>query len=147
MSNAPVVTPDFPHMQQFGASLILRQPEGDFAEQEFYCEFRHTEGVWLAIFMAGVDSPVTDLFGAGDTPRAAFEQLISRHTILNGGVTSELLRRILPTLRRYFTPEGSLSPGHIPEGVPLDIEQELSDLAVPPATASDIATPLGGHRG
>lgn len=103
VTNAP-----FPHGETFGGEAVLRTERGDLALHVFYCKFELDSGKWKAAFLAEGELP-TDIFGAGDTPRDAFEQLVSRHTLLNGGVATPLLQRILPSLRTYFYPDGYLA--------------------------------------
>lgn len=68
--------------------------------------FDWDNGMWVCSYVS--DDTVTDIAGAGITPLEAFEQLISRWTILNGG-ESACLRHILPDLRSVFEEDGSMS--------------------------------------
>lgn len=64
------------------------------------------QGLWRLTFLEwnGKDS---SLYGEGKTHKDAFESLVSRWTILNGG-ESPLLRQRLPYLRKAFNDDGAI---------------------------------------
>lgn len=78
--------------------------------------FRYSKetGRWRFYFIDERDND-TELFGEGETHKDAFESLVQRWTILNGG-ESKNLHNILPLLRQAFNDEGELI-------VPAEIEQ------------------------
>lgn len=67
--------------------------------------FLLANGQWFCTFQdaSGGD---TELFGQGDTPREAFESLVSRWLLLNGGTASPLLYQHLPAMRELLKEHG-----------------------------------------
>lgn len=80
----------------------------DTAKKEkhvWYCKFLFHSGLWFAVFLDGVGTE-TELWGDGDTPRAAFESLVARWFIMNGGPAGSLLNDYLPRLRETLQQQG-----------------------------------------
>lgn len=84
----------------FGAGRMTWHDQGGWVEEVWEGEFQwdRPSGKWKFIFV-GEGDQLSDIEGVGDTPQEAFESLVTRWTILNGGVESPTLRYILPALR------------------------------------------------
>jgi hypothetical protein len=106
------MTKPFPAGTEIGGYDDVYHEKGGIERTHWWCHFDYDEGIWLAYYVAD-EQVVADLFGAGGTPRAAFEQLVTRWTIANGGAESPTLRALLPVLRLVFEEDGSINPAEI----------------------------------
>ena len=80
---------------------------GGTGTSDWYGQFAIRNGVWFFSFLDEEDNP-TELYGAGSTPKEAFERLVFSWTFHNGGVESANLRSLLPDLRSYFREDGDI---------------------------------------
>lgn len=88
----------------------LRIIGGFEGELDWWCQFEFLMAdKWKAHFLDEADN-WTELFGEGETPKAAFDSLVQRYKIMNGGTASYLMRRLLPKLESAFTEDGVLHP-------------------------------------
>lgn len=74
----------------------------------WYCKFLYHAGRWFAVFLDGSGTE-TELWGDGDTARSAFESLVARWFIMNGGEAGSLLYEYLPSLRQNLDDSGLTS--------------------------------------
>lgn len=72
---------------------------------DWFGRFKKDAGKWFMTFLDDSDGD-TELFGVGDTPREAFESLVSRWRILNGGVDSTELHQHLESMRMILAEHG-----------------------------------------
>ncbi len=84
--------------------MDLPTPQG-LIRQYWDGQFILHEGKWHCQFIGEDDRP-TELVAVADSPREAFEGLVSRWTLANGGVESPLLRHILPSIRAELDAHG-----------------------------------------
>lgn len=94
-------TVPFPYGAIFGFTY---HPHGK-PEVDWYGRFKLDAGKWFMTFLDGSDGD-SELFGVGDTPREAFESLVSRWTLLNGGVQSPALHQHLELMRGVLAEHG-----------------------------------------
>lgn len=66
---------------------------------KWYGLFQFEKPLWKCYFTDEEEAPYLSLFGAGETPRKAFEQLVSAWTFANGGVESPYLKAMLGSMR------------------------------------------------
>ena len=90
----------FPSGQIFGFDWY---PAGQ--RTRWWCRFLIATGQWFATFLDESDGD-TELFGQGDTPREAFESLVGRWLLLNGGVASPALHQHLVLMRGVLSEHG-----------------------------------------
>lgn len=104
--------PVFPDGERFGGS-IYGEKRGKYGKKQltkvtWECEFSRTDGGrWLVTYVA--DEALTHIIGVGDTPREAFENLLARWALLNGGVQSDTIRELVPYMRSFFTEDGGMT--------------------------------------
>lgn len=96
--------PDFPEGFMLGAKYEFQTRTG-LVVTNWWCEFVRDAPGWKAVYLVEEDYH-SELFGIGDTPRAAFESLVTRWTLANGGVESPMLRRTLPYMRQQLDEVG-----------------------------------------
>lgn len=104
----------WPQGHEFGGSTITRELSGGqkgfgthMVKTEWYGFFdRIDDGRWSFEYLAGKDGMKTGLYGVGDTPREAFESLVSRWTMTNGGLPSKAMQVIIPDLRAELERKG-----------------------------------------
>lgn len=87
----------FPHGTVFGGYDDIRTKTG-LVRIKWECTFELEAGNWHAIYMGEMDMK-TDIRATGDTPRQAFESLVNRFIILNGGVETPTMSVLLPQMR------------------------------------------------
>lgn len=103
-------TGPFPHDELFGGGKVFQRPEGDYVFQQWHCLFEWDSGSWLATYVDEREMKLPELQGVGETPRDAFESLVHRFRLLNGGEETPALKHILPQLRAGFNEDGSARP-------------------------------------
>lgn len=101
----------FPAGCEIGGYEDTHMIRGGIIRTHWWCIFDYDAGTWLCNYVH--DETTTDIQGAGETPRAAMEQLVNRWTLLNGGVESPTLRALLPRMRLLFAEDGSIDPADI----------------------------------
>lgn len=104
MSSTIEIGVPFPHGETIGGFADEQTPTG-LVRKYWDGQFILHEGKWHCQFIGEDDQP-TGLIGVADTPREAFDQLVERWTITNGGVESPFLRSILPTMRAELDAAG-----------------------------------------
>lgn len=83
---------------------------GFIGEVDWWCQFEFLMAdKWKAHFLDEADN-WTELEGEGSTPKEAFDSLVERYKIMNGGGASYVMRRIVPVLESAFTEDGYLRP-------------------------------------
>lgn len=97
----------YPHDVEIGGIHEFQTRRGDWEAVHWWCRFEHLDGgKWACHYLAGLD-PVPGLSGTGDSPREAFESLINRWSLTNGGY-SEALAALLPGMRAMFSEDGQM---------------------------------------
>lgn len=104
---------NFPNGEAIGGWALERRQEGnkrpEMVKVNWWCLFEQVGEKWLAHYaVPGHDSVVVSnpaIDATGDTPREAFEALVSKWSFMNGG-ESNAMRELLPQLRQELTDAG-----------------------------------------
>lgn len=105
-SRPPHVYPEgapWPSGEYFGYEL--KNP-AKAEKLQWYCRFLCTpEGYWFCTYQDGSLAD-TSLFGQGETPTEAFNSLVERFKVVNGGSLTPALQHYLPVLQQTLASEG-----------------------------------------
>lgn len=99
-------TKPFPHGEFFGCERYIYQTETGLKLGTWMCRFElMDDGRWKCQYVDEKDED-TVLFEVRETPRAAFEALISMFKFSNGGVYTPTLEAKLPEFRAILDERG-----------------------------------------
>lgn len=89
----------WPHLLVFG---------GQYDNHIFNVRFVHDKDTdeWTAAFLGEEDEPIDELTITRATPRDAFFAVVERHTLLNGGVETNLVRNLKEGWESCFKADG-----------------------------------------
>lgn len=99
------VGPVFPHGEIFGYEHVDHEAKAKYV---WLCRFEAKDGMWLCHFL-DIDLDDSQLFGAGLTPRDAFEHLVAQWLALDGHTGRSRLELFLPHLRAELDAYGLVS--------------------------------------